>query len=336
MLQFNYFGLKLKIQSECPFFDSILKLKYKSFKNRKTYQFEDRSFEIDFKFSHKSTPTVLSGKKLSNNIFRTRNTLLIKHSYLTTETIVCFHFKEDRLIKISLDFNDSFLFKTLNAFTRKIYLRQLNLEIFKKYIEQPLLWEIARHHQLRVLHASAVTTEEGAIIFAGLNGVGKTTLALSLISSLKDSKLISDNYLLIDRKNAYLSPDTVRVDRQTAQKLGLDINDTYGFNKFILSENKLFSDKNKLPIKSIFLIDQGDNWKIEQAPKNRETLAVMLDKRQQLSGEEVFLNPVSLWTTDRLKPLSEFLDFSHINFGKLIVGTDQLIPKKLLEMIASL
>ena len=51
-----------------------------------------------------------------------------------------------------------------------------------------------------VLHASAVATPDGAIVFAGAPGQGKSTLATAL--ALRGFPLVSDDFLVIDQSGA--------------------------------------------------------------------------------------------------------------------------------------
>ena len=52
------------------------------------------------------------------------------------------------------------------------------------------------HHGFLVLHASSIATPEGAIVFLGITGMGKSTLAASF--SLEGYPILTDDYFILD------------------------------------------------------------------------------------------------------------------------------------------
>lgn len=67
-------------------------------------------------------------------------------------------------------------------------------------------WEHNRH----LTHAAAVANSDGAWVFAGLNGVGKSTLAARLLNR-NGWRHVSDNFLLGDETVLYPFPETLRL-----------------------------------------------------------------------------------------------------------------------------
>jgi hypothetical protein len=66
----------------------------------------------------------------------------------------------------------------------------------------PLFWYLESFRNIYPLHSSAVKINDSAILIAGLEGTGKTTLALSLLDFPK-TYLIADNLILYDTKMVY-------------------------------------------------------------------------------------------------------------------------------------
>ncbi|HET9482072.1 MAG TPA: hypothetical protein VFP98_09980 [Candidatus Polarisedimenticolia bacterium] len=76
----------------------------------------------------------------------------------------------------------------------------------------PVAWYFERTRGWGLLHASSVTMPSGrAVILSGLGGVGKSTLALTLLSR-PGARFLSDNLLFHDEERIYACPEPVRLD----------------------------------------------------------------------------------------------------------------------------
>jgi hypothetical protein len=79
-------------------------------------------------------------------------------------------------------------------------------------IYYPMAWSLLRGRGWGLLHASAVALPSGrAVLLAGMGGVGKSTLGLSLLSR-PGARLLSDNLLFHDAHHVYCCPEPVRLD----------------------------------------------------------------------------------------------------------------------------
>ncbi len=82
-------------------------------------------------------------------------------------------------------------------------------------IYYPMAWHLEHTRGWGLLHASAVRMPSGkAVLLAGLGGVGKSTLGLSLLSR-PGARLISDNLLFHDHQRIYACPEPVRLDENS-------------------------------------------------------------------------------------------------------------------------
>ena len=82
----------------------------------------------------------------------------------------------------------------------------------------PLLWHAECTRQWYPLHASAVTWPQGAMILAGLDGVGKSTLTLAFLSD-SNARLLSENLILHDKSQVYALPEPIHLDVQSRELL---------------------------------------------------------------------------------------------------------------------
>jgi len=78
----------------------------------------------------------------------------------------------------------------------------------------PLLWYIERARQMYPIHASAVAWPQGAVILAGLGGVGRSTTTLAFLSD-PDARLLSENLILYDKTRVYAFPEPICLDNRS-------------------------------------------------------------------------------------------------------------------------
>lgn len=83
----------------------------------------------------------------------------------------------------------------------------------------PLVWHFGQSRGWGLLHASAVERDGRSIILSGLGGVGKSTLALSLMAD-PSFRFISDNLILHDEERIYALPEPVRLDASSLAAIG--------------------------------------------------------------------------------------------------------------------
>jgi hypothetical protein len=72
----------------------------------------------------------------------------------------------------------------------------------------PVCWFLERERGLHLLHASCVELQNGAALFPGLSGVGKSTVAMYLLAKMR-GRLLSDNLVLHDHERVYACPEPI-------------------------------------------------------------------------------------------------------------------------------
>lgn len=83
----------------------------------------------------------------------------------------------------------------------------------------PLAWWLERERGWTLLHASAIATPEGGLVFSGLPGCGKSTTALAALN-VPEWQIVSDNLLFTDGRQVFAFPEPIHVDGRTRALVG--------------------------------------------------------------------------------------------------------------------
>jgi hypothetical protein len=98
-------------------------------------------------------------------------------------------------------------------------------ELTYPLIYYPLFWYIEYFKNIHVMHASAVSISNKCVLICGLEGIGKTSLSLSLAKE-KGSYLFSDNLIFYDKEKVYPCYEPIRINRNDDKSVW-----EYGFKK---------------------------------------------------------------------------------------------------------
>ena len=82
----------------------------------------------------------------------------------------------------------------------------------------PLFWYLEYFRDTHLLHASAVDCNGQGVVICGLEGIGKTSLALSLLED-KNCRFLSDNLVFYDREKVYPCHELVRIHKGESERL---------------------------------------------------------------------------------------------------------------------
>lgn len=325
LFNFNYFGIECQLDSSSDLFYELATSKFKDFKDGVTHKFFRRSVLI--KFSTDTFHPSPSLTKLSDRLSRSKDFLVLKHSYLTSTTFIKTNFEKEKIVGIDFYYKQSLIFTMANILSGNLLKKQLFQQLIKLYVEQTLLWYLVIENRLECFHSAAIERDGQVTLLAGLNGVGKSTLAQHLIANQR-YKHYADNYCLVDRKFAYFSPDLIRLSEQSMRFLNLKAKGFFGFEKSIVSKRKDSSKLKKAPLRSIYLLSRSDNWKRINSDKKK--LLSKLVRLQTLGGEEVRLAPVANFTQDDTTIHSTLSNYPSCNYFELKLGslsslTDSLI-----------
>ncbi len=288
LFKFSFYGLNCSAVSNNAEFMQLLRNKFGSYKKNVTEALLSGKVKISFQ-KNTLTSFLPAGNNISNTTVIDKDIIQITHRYLTTSAIVQTKFKKKSLASIDISFKSTLIFSVVNMFLFNTLQRQLFQQIIKLYVEQTLYWYVALNKGLQCIHASAAEKNGKVLVFAGLNGVGKSTLVQLLIKNY-DYHFFADNYLLIDDLHAYFSPDTIRLDQHSLSMLGKTAEYRYGFNKFTTEtiNSSLFK---KAPVSKMYFVSQGKQWQKTKQSRSKfwEKLLVLLS----INGEMVALAPVA-------------------------------------------
>lgn len=117
---------------------------------------------------------------------------------------------------------------------------QLHMTMLRQGVLLPALAMLLTKQRLLALHASVVALNGRAIVFTGLNGCGKSGLALSLITR-QEFLYLSDNYALVDPASrfAYAFPEPIRItDAERLSASGSFSGNDFAFGKWQMTPNQ--------------------------------------------------------------------------------------------------
>ena len=131
----------------------------------------------------------------------------------------------------------------------------------------PLFHCLGARAGLRLVHASALAVGEPAggdraLVFCGLNGVGKSTLA-AFLARQPGYRFMTDNFLLTDGSALFGFPEVLRLDPAALAKLGLvpeDGNTVYGKHHLSLAAENICL---RAEPAACFLVTNGEALSLE-------------------------------------------------------------------------
>lgn len=314
---FSFYGLDVSVKSDLVELGYLIKKKFAGWNSMETTLLANGAVNI----STIDDITIDSSSfiKLSSDVYYSQNQLFVTHEYLTTKTKILYTFSKNTLSNIEVSFHRTAGFYALNKLYAGMIQYQLFQNLVSQYIEQPLLFEIAKKKNLTCLHASAVEKDNKVWAFVGLNGVGKSTLAQYLISQ-NDFHLFADNYLLTDSTHAYFSPDVVRLDRASLKAINIQEGTFFGFNKFQVSESDLQRSSNqKAKIEKVFIVQRGSTWSSRKL--SHKSAQGIISHMQTQHREEISKSVTSqfyiLNQTESLKPSWPDCQYSLLTIANL-------------------
>ena len=86
-------------------------------------------------------------------------------------------------------------------------------------VYHPILWILSREMGLHLLHGGAVASPDGAAVFGGMPGCGKSTLAVAMTGDPRWT-LLSDNLVLYDAHRVLACPELLLLDARSLERIG--------------------------------------------------------------------------------------------------------------------
>lgn len=236
MIKLNVHGVKVLVQSEDKDFQGMVRGNYSVFEE--DYK-ENSDINIDFIYGSKEGKRLVTlddtWHKIGSTVYYREKEIYTNMYYVEVHAQY-----ENEKLKIS---------SQVKVPASKSFRRKLTGRTHRKYNELlyamrtsvhfPIFWFLERKRGMCLMHASAVTDEKNTLIFVGLDGSGKTSLALHKLSS--GYRFMTDNFLLFDSKKLYAFPEAVRLEREMAERLGFkpDSKEIFGKLHFTLPKEKI-------------------------------------------------------------------------------------------------
>ena len=146
---------------------------------------------------------------------------------------------------------------------------QTLFELTYHCIYYPVLYLLKRRNFFFPMHAASVFTPKGALVFAGFEGIGKSTLSL-LLSQREGCRFMSDNLILYDKQKICGIPEPIRLHK----------------SKLVSFSDSLYKINKKKQLKDFFGVkDRYDKW---SAPYAILTLSFASSFQcEELSADEI-------------------------------------------------
>lgn len=309
---FNWFGLKVSVQSNDTLFLDLVSNRFKGFFQQKTENLLKGKLEVIFSEYSVGFITALQKdmEQFGNTIFLGHNSVLVIHDYLLTTCYIHFQISEKKVQKIEYYFKNHPLFQVINKFFSSKLQTQLFSILIQEYLEKSLLFIGAISKNIGYLHAAAAEKNGKLLLFSGLNGAGKSSLVRYLVEK-KQWYQFSDNYILVKDTEAYFYPDTPRLSKKTFSLLKKEVpKGLLQFGKVALPLDEVrFSHLKKAKIEKIFLVSRAQSFLNRKISTHKaiEFISQLL----LIDGENIESHPLSLKFNFKYQQnLSKLLTFS--------------------------
>ena len=128
--------------------------------------------------------------------------------------------------------------------------------IMRQSIHMPLFY-VLETMGFMLLHGAAVAKNDCCYLFLGLGGIGKTTVALNLVTT-EGFKFLTDDYILIRDNILYSFAEKVRLAQDTLNALGLKKEGVKIVSKYHISLPMDKIQKRAVPTKIFFVFNSSE------------------------------------------------------------------------------
>jgi len=279
----NVYDIGVDVITDNEEFDLYLKDNYSLFIVK-----ERTKTRITAKFSKDEGDKVKQGignlKRIGENFYIGKNEFCWLNEFgatikveLNNDKITVKGFHYNLLEKISLE-------ETLKNYMR----------CMRWFIHFPLFILLEKEQNKKIVHASAVSKNGEAFIFAGLNKVGKSSLARYLYEN-EGFNYISDNFLLTDGYRVFAFPELNRLSQESIEKLKINTKGLrYIYDKFHIPFDPEKIDM-EVDVKKLFLVNNSSSFFLEKI---------------NTSEANIYLNAIHRY----LKEFPEYTFFSIMEF----------------------
>ena len=255
----DVYGVKVLIKSDDSDFLQFVKENYPCF----IKSFNEESVNLKVEFSKKAGIQARKNKdemvKMGEGLFRGEADFYWENEFGFSVCVKMFG-DDNWVIK---GFHFDLLEKRENEEVLKNYQRSM-----RWMIHFPIFSMLDNFQGKRLVHASSISKNGKAIVLAGLNKVGKSSLGRYLFEK-EDFKYIADNFLLTDGEKVFAFPERGRLSQDAIKALGLDANGkeiVYGKHHYQFAEEEIEKEAKS---EAIFIVGNEKDLTIQAI--NNET-----------------------------------------------------------------
>ena len=259
-----------------------------------------------------------SSIKFGNALSFHNSSGLVIHEYLSTKTSIKFSLTDQDVVAVSISYKSGLIFSMINLILGRLLERQLFSILIQDYVEKVLLFIAHKKAAVEILHAASVEKDGRVLVFAGLNGSGKSTAAQYFVRNLH-WKLYSDNYLLLKGNQAYYGPEISRLSKRSIAILSA-VQTQMGKNNFgkVLFSSPEESKSKKLrgTVDDIIILTQGPVFKHTKI--SQDTAQKIMTTLLAIDSETIKQHPLSLFFhmhTNTLIDLPENITYHLVQFS---------------------
>ncbi len=313
---FNLHGLGFEVNSKNNKFLEYLRFRFQAFASK--IEKVDVKFYVEF---GKPSLNLSSYERMSHNFYSSQNKFIIKK-----ENVTIFYDLNKNPLNVIIYFHP----KNPKHLAR--FLLKGKKNTIRDYYEHFIIWRgiqntllaLLEQRGFSVLHASAVKGNEGATLFFGLGGVGKTTIALDLILS-KNLKLMGDNFILINEENAYpfLEPITLTKFKKkilTLKRWKQIIKKNETFNSYFPKKN--YSHNSFCDIKNIIFLNVSQNNNLIRINKSKSLN--LIKNIMKILGETPEFTELNMIFPKKIMKINDKIKFYELSY-KNLEGAKKLI-----------
>jgi len=267
----SFFGIDAVIKSDdnC-FLDAVESGLYffNKEKDKNPSLAKGQGLHVTYLKNQKDNPArlVRGSYKIGNNVYMRGNTCVFIDGNLIVQII-----KSEGMLEVVAQ---PFFKKGIKGVIRETFIpfKADYFLLMRKLILFPIFNLLERRCNVFLLHGSAISHEDQGIVMAGLAGVGKTTLAVSLSLQLsRHVKFLSDNFLLFDEDHIYPFPEHIRLHDDlldfidNVSNLGKPIVRRYNRNHYMIKEQCI---SGKVVPRIVLILRLADSYYIKQISVN--------------------------------------------------------------------
>ena len=253
-LKLNVHGITVKVLTDEIKFAQLIEQYYSTFLNENV----GLNVNITVEFSHKIPLTdreiTKNAKRYGEGVYLNTNTLFWKNEFGFRCSL--------KIIEKNQWMIQGYHFDILKTLDETEILKNM-IRSMRWLIHFPIFEMLNRSLNINLMHASAVSSISNTFVFAGLNKVGKSSLARYFYEKL-NYYYLSDNFLLHDQEQIYSFPEKARLTGDAMDFYGLSeagTTDVYGKKQILVPTDRVLKN---IELQKIYFVNNGETLSVRK------------------------------------------------------------------------